>query len=133
MTSIKKLLQSRKANRKYYLANKEKEKKRTSKWRKDNWSWWKSYYKKNKKKIAAASRKSAYGITHEEYEKKLKKQKGKCAICEKQMRRPDVDHNHTTGKVRDLLCRPCNTLIGLSKESMKILRNAIQYLKKHKS
>lgn len=39
-----------------------------------------------------------------------------------------VDHHHTTGKVRGLLCVSCNNAIGLLFESIEILGNAIQYL-----
>lgn len=119
------------ANRRFYHRHKEAEKARTIKWRKDNWDWWKSYYKKNKKKIAGNTRKSAYGITHEEYDSKMKKQKGRCAICKRKMKRPDVDHSHKTGKVRDLLCHGCNTFLGLAQESIQVLSTAIKYLRRH--
>jgi len=42
-----------------------------------------------------------------------------------------VDHNHQTGEVRGLLCQKCNTGIGNMKDSIKILSQAILYLKKH--
>lgn len=120
-----------KYNKKYYQNHKTEEKARTKKWRADNPDWWKRYYKKNRKKIADATRKSAYGITAAEYDGKMKKQKGRCAICRRIMRRPDVDHNHKTKKVRDLLCHGCNTFLGLAQESAKILSNAIKYLRRH--
>ena len=44
-----------------------------------------------------------------------------------------VDHNHETGKVRGLLCSRCNSAIGLMKENLKCLRNAINYLTHHKN
>jgi Recombination endonuclease VII/HECT-like Ubiquitin-conjugating enzyme (E2)-binding len=43
-----------------------------------------------------------------------------------------VDHNHKTRKFRGILCNSCNTLLGFSKDSIKILKNAISYLKKEK-
>lgn len=77
-----------------------------------------------------------YGITIEEYEDKLEKQKGVCAICtqpetRKTQRRLCVDHDHATGKIRDLLCQRCNSVIGYMKEDVKLLENAIAYLKKY--
>lgn len=39
-----------------------------------------------------------------------------------------VDHCHKTGKVRGLLCSNCNTAIGLLKEDINVLKNAINYL-----
>lgn len=38
---------------------------------------------------------------------------------------------HTTGKVRGLLCRPCNAAIGAFKESPEIINKAIVYLEKY--
>ena len=43
-------------------------------------------------------------------------------------RRLAVDHNHTTGKVRGLLCSNCNTLLGKAKDNVNILQAAIDYL-----
>jgi hypothetical protein len=39
-----------------------------------------------------------------------------------------VDHNHVTGKVRGMLCRKHNFLIGLADEKEDILHNANRYL-----
>jgi hypothetical protein len=58
--------------------------------------------------------KNTYGITSVIYYAMLRKQNGLCAICSQPS--PDIklhiDHNHTTGKVRALLCRRCNALFG---------------------
>lgn len=55
-------------------------------------------------------------------------QRGKCAICRKKSKL-DLDHNHTTGKVRSLLCWSCNTKLGwLEKYRPEI----VAYLKEHK-
>lgn len=42
-----------------------------------------------------------------------------------------IDHCHTTGKVRGLLCRQCNIALGKFKEDVTILQSAIAYLKKY--
>ncbi len=68
------------------------------------------------------------GMTIEQYEELLKQQGNCCAICHKPAKRLHVDHNHTTGKVRGLLCRPCNTGIGLLDESPSTLLSAVKYL-----
>jgi hypothetical protein len=75
--------------------------------------------------------KSIYGITLEDYKNILNKQNGKCAICGEPSinKRFSVDHNHTTGKVRGLLCNNCNTGIGLLKENLEIIQRALLYLK----
>ncbi len=84
--------------------------------------------------------KAVYGIKREDYEKMVAAQNNACAIClkpETEMLRNSivglsVDHDHTTGKVRGLLCKSCNVGIGNLKESVEILRSAIIYLEKHK-
>ena len=72
--------------------------------------------------------KTHFGLTTEEFSAMIEKQNNKCKICECYMVPPQVDHNHTTGKVRALLCRSCNTSLGLLKEDSKILYNMISYI-----
>jgi len=68
-----------------------------------------------------------YGITVDDYERMYKEQGGKCAICEEKYDSLVVDHCHTTGKVRSLLCNNCNSGFGYFKEDSKRLNNAIKY------
>jgi hypothetical protein len=75
-------------------------------------------------------------ITLIDYNKMIKQQDNKCAICGVYLSREIhaiicVDHNHKTGKVRDILCRKCNSLLGYSCENIGILECAIEYLKRH--
>ena len=49
-----------------------------------------------------------YKMTAEDYRQMLAKQNGVCALCSGPMERPVVDHCHSTGKVRGILCHPCN-------------------------
>lgn len=95
------------------------------------------YYHKNKDNYRDRNLRNKYGITLEYYNFLYKKQKGLCAICCSQ--KPDrgregltVDHNHITGRVRELLCTPCNTTLGNIKDDIIILEKAIEYLQKHK-
>jgi hypothetical protein len=69
-----------------------------------------------------------YGIGLPEYNKMYADQQGACAICKTPLDVLCVDHSHTTGKVRGLLCHPCNRGIGLLKESEDTLRAALTYL-----
>jgi hypothetical protein len=91
------------------------------------------------KKSVARYREKLFGITQEQFDVKFAKQSGLCSICEQPMlanirkKIPCQDHNHTTGKLRDLLCSSCNLLIGNCCENEKILANAIRYLQKHES
>ena len=78
-----------------------------------------------------------YGITLEWYRKILTEQNGVCAICKKlettQIRGKtiamSVDHCHTSGKARGLLCTQCNRGLGLFKDDPEILQSAISYLR----
>jgi len=72
-----------------------------------------------------------YGLTPEQYQQMLKDSEGRCAICQREMEVPHIDHNHTTKKVRELLCKFCNTGLGMFGESLEVLARAITYLQKH--
>lgn len=71
-----------------------------------------------------------YGLTKEQYWQMVRDQGGACAICktisDKFTLR--VDHCHTTGKVRGLLCGTCNSGLGFLKDSPKLLESALRYL-----
>ena len=74
--------------------------------------------------------KKKYGLSLEQFNEMLAIQAGCCAICRDSFgeETPRVDHDHKTGMVRGLLCHPCNVAIGLFKESVPSLANAITYL-----
>jgi hypothetical protein len=79
---------------------------------------------------------TSYGISLREYDELWEKQKGVCAICERpettkqhgRMARLAVDHDHKTGKVRGLLCRKCNNMLGCSGDRVDILLKGAAYL-----
>lgn len=89
---------------------------------------------KSKTKLRQDLRRN-YGLSIDDYENMLQTQQYSCAICgkheSKQSQRLSVDHCHTTGKVRQLLCAHCNSLLGMAKEDLDILEKAKQYLIKH--
>lgn len=74
-----------------------------------------------------------YGITYEQWESMREKENYTCMICgitEPEMNRHlDVDHCHTSGVVRGVLCNPCNRILGDARDNVAILEAAIQYLK----
>lgn len=78
--------------------------------------------------------KREFGLTLEGYANMLAGQKGVCAICKTppaSNRRLAVDHCHTTGRIRQLLCTKCNTALGFFKESAEIVQAAADYLRRH--
>ncbi len=77
---------------------------------------------------------SKYGLTLEQHKQIYLDQDGYCALCGKSVayNRIATDHNHNTGKMRGLLCYPCNLGLGCLGDTVGGLRKAIKYLKKHK-
>lgn len=75
-------------------------------------------------------------MTLDQYEKLLRSQNGKCAICfatrSKNGKALAVDHDHSTGLIRGLLCNECNTSLGLMQENSAALQRAIDYLNSKK-
>lgn len=99
-------------NKKWTSLNKEKKYERSKWWQKE----------------------TKYGITKEKYQQLLLDQDNKCAICgtvseENNHGHLYVDHDHLTKKVRGLLCRACNSALGLFRDNIEILEKAKQYLK----
>jgi hypothetical protein len=90
---------------------------------------WREYQK-------AWNRKHRYGLSVEEYAALAAVAGGKCQVCGQPPKAPfktlDVDHDHVTGKVRGLLCRPCNTAVGVTNEDPGILRALADYIEVHK-
>lgn len=77
-------------------------------------------------------KKQGINITHDKYVEIYAKLEGKCQICKQQFKTLCVDHDHTTGKVRGLLCRPCNLGISAFLENNKVMQNAIKYIEETK-
>lgn len=71
-----------------------------------------------------------YGITLAEYEAMLESQNGVCARCRKPpgALRLAVDHDHETGRVRKLLCGPCNTWLGRLEAHRNRIQEDLMYL-----
>lgn len=79
-----------------------------------------------------------YGVTPEQFEQMLATQGGVCAICgtdqwDSKGRGPNVDHDHTTGKVRGILCNSCNNGLGRFRDDTALLLAAVKYLEAHVS
>ncbi len=80
--------------------------------------------------------KEKYKITRADYMRMLEEQNYGCAFCGREGAHDDlkflhVDHCHSTGKVRGLLCFNCNGMLGQAKDNLETLRKAIAYLEKH--
>jgi hypothetical protein len=99
----------------------------------------KANYAANKDQLRDRDFRKKYGIDIVEYQRMLVDQKGVCAICEKPETRVEngvirmlsVDHNHTTGAVRGLLCSGCNLAIGYACDDPEVLTKAATYLRRY--
>jgi hypothetical protein len=94
----------------------------------------------NKDQLRDRDFRKKYGIDFAEYQRMLNAQNGVCACCERpesrltdagDLRMLSVDHNHTTGAVRGLLCSNCNLVLGYACDDVTVLQKAIGYLRKH--
>ena len=129
-------------SKEWIIKNPEKVKKRAKAWRDDNLDQARAASRKsaaitrrdNPRVVKHRKLKSSYGISLEDFEKMLELQSHSCSICSfpfdytSQSKGPHVDHDHETGKVRMILCRFCNNLLGYSNDDVRILESAIIYL-----
>jgi hypothetical protein len=109
----------------YYTDNKEKYKK----------------YNTEKTRTRSNNHKLQYkfNISRDDFNRKLEQQSGVCAICKQpetntyrgKVRNLSVDHCHVTNKLRDLLCRNCNTALGSLKDDKQLILECIKYLERH--
>jgi hypothetical protein len=71
-----------------------------------------------------------YGLTPEKYHEFYENQNGECPICLNYFEKLVIDHNHTTGKFRGLICSSCNLMLGHSRDIVNTLLNAADYLRR---
>lgn len=92
-------------------------------------------YRARSQDYAHKTKVKRYGITTDDYTRMFGEQDGGCAICKRPPmdKRLAIDHCHTTGKVRGLLCGPCNVSLGAFKDDPRVLLEAAKYLLKHRS
>lgn len=91
-------------------------------------------YERNKDKYRDTYMKRVYGISLEEYNVMLAEQQGVCKVCSRPpaLKALAIDHCHTTGKVRGVLCHYCNTALGSVNDSVETLMKLINYLEQQK-
>lgn len=149
------LAAQRERGRRNYAANPEAYKARSKKWREENPERYREltrrhaeanrekvkdrsrrWYAENRDRAAETTRRNRlkrYDLTPEQFAEMLAGQDSRCLICEQQMDPPVVDHSHRDGSVRGLLCRQCNSAIGLLQDDPAILARAIEYLTRSSS
>jgi len=75
--------------------------------------------------------KFTYGLTRENWDALLCSQDGLCDVCDTELVDPCIDHCHSSGKVRGMLCRLCNIAAGALHDSPTIANQLTNYLGKH--
>lgn len=139
----------RKTQREYRRKNRERILRISQEWRYRNrvkvLEYHRRYYEKNKIQRCAESREyqkrrrrfSKYGITVDTFVKLADSQNNCCAVCNTPVgdifEDLCIDHNHSTGKVRGLLCLKCNSALGMLKDSAEYASSAAAYLESHAS
>jgi hypothetical protein len=97
------------------------------------------YYAANRDNFWAKQIRYLYGLEAEQYEAMLEAQGHVCAICKKpekaqfhgRPKRLSIDHCHTSGAVRGLLCSLCNWAIGKLRDNPAAIRSAADYVEAH--
>lgn len=147
-------------NKRYYAANRETERARATAWASKNperraattAAWRKAnkdrvnenvkrWQRENAEKYARIHYKAMlrqrckkFGITIDDYFGMLIAQAGACKLCGRNElengRDLAIDHCHATGKVRGLLCHPCNTVLGHVQDDAALLQKMIEYIKR---
>jgi hypothetical protein len=87
----------------------------------------KAYYHNNKDYYADRALQNKYGVSLAEKAAMYEAQGGLCLIC-KEADATELDHCHTSGEIRGLLCIPCNTAIGLLKDDPARMLRAAEYI-----
>jgi|SRR5881394_3807392 len=112
----------------WYEKNKIRHQKLVRKWRRNNPEKTKAiklkYEQNHPDRVKNGYLKRKYGISLKDHQNLVEKQDNKCAICSREFKRiPYVDHNHTTNKVRGLLCNRCNVFLGWYEKYKTIIEN----------
>lgn len=86
-----------------------------------------------KARMKAWSLRKKYGFTPDEYLAFRESRGNACEICGDTRGPLVIDHDHETGKVRGLLCHPCNLMLGNGRDSADRLRAGVEYLEKRRT
>ncbi len=140
--------EQRRRSKEWYAANRQhaadhfQEKNTDPEFREDRARRRKKWKMANPDKLRASQYKyTGIDSTPEEYHQKVAKQHNLCALCGNPPKGPGngcnsslhTDHDHTTGKTRDLLCSRCNRALGLLYDDPILLAKAAEYVTKHRS
>lgn len=128
------------AKQRYYARNRDEVLNRSKEWRENNREQYNLYclnmkqtdpefYKRRARSYAI---KREYGLSLDQYDELLERQKGCCAICGRHQSELNktlaVDHSHRSKRIRGLLCTACNYRLVARHEDGDILRKVADYI-----
>ena len=123
------------AKRVWYEAHREEAIERASAWQRDNKDRYNARMRAYRSERTDRSRdehlRRTFGLTLVEYEVRLERQGGVCAICfapPVEKRPLHVDHDHQSGAIRGLICMRCNYALGLLRDRVDVVQRAAEYL-----
>lgn len=128
-------------NKSIYAEKKDEIKSRNATWQRENKEKRKACQSRHREKLGRSKIREKevlriYGLTSDALDGMKASQGGVCAICKKttnwERKKGElvIDHDHKSGKVRGLLCHPCNTAIGMMADSPARLRAAAEYVER---
>lgn len=137
MTREEKQSYQREYHKRWYLENRDDCKARAREWYAKNkeraLATRLAYAKKNKATVRHSNWKHTikkkYGLTPEQHATLAASQQGRCGNLYCKRKFQAIDHEHSTGIVRGLLCRACNTALGLLRDDPRRIAGLIRYLK----
>jgi len=117
-----------------YRAHREKLKKKYA----EDYDYW---LKQRFLQLKGELKKSGHAVEFEEFREKMVSASPACPLCTREMARTGgnqtssatacMDHDHATGKLRDVICNRCNRLLGLAEDNIALLDALKSYLQRH--
>ena len=113
--------------------NKEYRKKNVEKLNANNKKWREENKEQDALVMLKARLKRKYNLSIDEYKTLIESQNNSCKVCGTHAKnnlkgKLYIDHCHTTGKVRGLLCMKCNSALGLLNDDKVLIQNLLDYL-----
>jgi|SRR6185503_4818109 len=95
----------------------------------------KADYASRAPEFAVKHRIKTYGLAPAAFAGMVERQQNCCAICHEEMgegHNRHIDHDHATGRVRELLCSNCNRALGGARDNPDLLRAMAAYVERHR-
>ena len=85
-------------------------------------------------KMVSVLRRLGYKVPKSDYLEIINEAGNTCPICDNPFKKvPSMDHCHDTNKIRGLICNDCNIGLGMFKDNIQSLANAVSYLEKFRN